>query len=87
MGRGETWRREAEDGIRILDEYGEGGSRPATEVIEEVNRRRGRPGGSKVLLTFLKDFEKKALNSDEKRPIIAVESNVESRKAVMKGSF
>lgn len=65
LGRGETWRREAEEGIRILDEYGEGGSKPAAEVIEEINRRRDAPRGARILLMFLKDFEKKVSQDSE----------------------
>ena len=46
--------------VRILDVYGESGSRPAQEVIEKVRYQTGEgeyPQGSRVLLQWLTKWD------------------------------
>ncbi|KAJ7037021.1 hypothetical protein C8F04DRAFT_1180747 [Mycena alexandri] len=49
---------QAENAVRILNIYGEGGSKPAQEVIAETEIRLEKPEGAKVLYPFLVEWEK-----------------------------
>jgi hypothetical protein len=54
---GETWLRQAEEGYRLAQLYGEGGEREAQVVKEELAETRERPMGSGKLSVFLHDWE------------------------------
>jgi hypothetical protein len=48
----------AEQAVRVLNVYGEGGSHPAPEVVEKVAQRDEIPLGSGALLEWLLQWEK-----------------------------
>ena len=54
---GETWLRQAEEGHRLVQLYGEGGEREAQEVKAKFAERREPPLGSGKLFEFLHDWE------------------------------
>ena len=57
LGVGETWLRQAEEGSRLVQVYGEGGELEASEVRDEVAKTREPPLGSGKLFEFLCDWE------------------------------
>ncbi|KAF8078226.1 hypothetical protein FPV67DRAFT_1686824 [Lyophyllum atratum] len=57
LGVGETWYRDAADGIRLVDLYGAEGPLAAPDVIQELEIHRDIPRGKGKLLRFLREWE------------------------------
>ncbi|KAJ6628420.1 hypothetical protein B0H10DRAFT_1778157, partial [Mycena sp. CBHHK59/15] len=58
LGVGSTSLAEAENAVRILKHYGEGGSSPAQAVIDRIALKEDKPQGAKILYPFLVNWEK-----------------------------
>jgi hypothetical protein len=54
---GETWLRQAEEGHRLVELYGEGGECEVPEVKEKLAETREHPLGSGKLFEFLHNWE------------------------------
>ncbi|KAF8078820.1 hypothetical protein FPV67DRAFT_1466600 [Lyophyllum atratum] len=65
LGVGETWYRDAADGIRLIDLYGAERPLAAPEVIQELETRRDIPRGKGKLLRFLREWETDHRNDNE----------------------
>ncbi|KAF8071480.1 hypothetical protein FPV67DRAFT_1745765 [Lyophyllum atratum] len=57
LGVGETWYRDAADGIRLVDLYRAEGPLAAPDVIQELEIHRDIPRGKGKLLRFLREWE------------------------------